>query len=69
MFYWICDCSAMKEILNYVGQIHVVRYWAQGLLGYHFAVIHHPARMMVEIDTLSPRYEVLSIRQYMTYAS
>ena len=24
MFYWICDCSAMKEILNYDGQIHVV---------------------------------------------
>ena len=68
MFYWICDCSAMKEILNYDGQIHVVRRWAQELLGYHFAVIHRPARMCADVDALSRRYEGL-VRQYMLYAA
>jgi hypothetical protein len=39
-FYWICNCSAIKEILDYLGLIHIVCRWAQELLGYHFAVIH-----------------------------
>jgi hypothetical protein len=59
MFYWLCDCSAMKEILSYDGQIHVVRRWAQELLGYHFAVIHRPAPMMQDVDALGRRYEGL----------
>jgi hypothetical protein len=68
LFYWLCDCSAMKEILDYNGQIHVIRRWAQELLGYHFAVIHRPARMMADVDALSRRYVGL-VRQYMIYAA
>jgi hypothetical protein len=58
----------MKEILNYDGQIHVVRRWAQELLGYHFAVIHRPARMMQDVNALSRRYEGL-VRQHMLHAA
>ena len=45
-FYWLCDCSAMREILEYDGPIHQIRRWAQELLGYHFLIFHRPARMM-----------------------
>jgi hypothetical protein len=44
-FFWMCDCSAVKEILEYKGPIHQIRCWAQELLGYHFQVFHRPARM------------------------
>jgi hypothetical protein len=67
-FYWICDCSAIQEVLEYDGPIHVVRRWAQELLGYHFAVIHRPARMMQDVDALSRRYSGL-VHQYMTFAA
>jgi len=42
-FYWLCDCSGVKEILEYDGPIHQVRRWAQELLGYFFHVVHRPA--------------------------
>jgi hypothetical protein len=67
-FYWLCDCSAIKEILEYTGSIHVVRRWAQELLGYHFAVIHRSAHMMMDVDALSRRYEGLVLK-YMHYAA
>ena len=44
-FYWLCDCSGVKEILEYDGPIHQVRRWAQELLGYCFHIVHRPARM------------------------
>jgi hypothetical protein len=68
LFYWICDCSAVKEVLDYDGPIHVVRRWAQELLGYHFAVIHRPARMMQDVNALS-RPSAPLVNQYSTYAS
>jgi hypothetical protein len=37
-FFWLCDCSAIKEILEYDGPIHQIRRWAQELLGYFFHV-------------------------------
>jgi hypothetical protein len=43
-FYWICDCSAMREILEYDGPIHQIRRWAQELLGYPFRIFHRAAR-------------------------
>ena len=55
-FYWICDCSAMREILEYQGTIAMVQRWSQELLGYHFTIIHRPARMMKDVDALSRRY-------------
>ena len=55
-FYWICDCSAMKEVLDYQGSIAMVQRWSQELLGYHFTVVHRPARMMKDVDALSRRY-------------
>ena len=58
-FFWLCDCSAMKEILEHTGNIHQVRRWSPELLGYHFTILHQPARMMQEVNTLSWFYNPL----------
>ena len=58
-FFWLCDCSAMKEILEYTGNIHQIRRWSQELLGYHFTILHRPARMMQDVDALSRFYDPL----------
>ena len=55
-FWWLCDCSAMTEILDYEGPIPMIGRWAQELLGYHFTVVHRSNRMMVDVDALSRRY-------------
>ena len=56
-FWWLCDCSAMTEILYYEGPIPMIGRWAQELLGYHFTVVHRSNRMMVDVDALSRRYD------------
>lgn len=55
-FYWMCDCSAVKqEVLEYNGSISFVLWWAQELLCYNFTVVHRSAHMMVDVDGLSRR--------------
>ena len=34
-FWWMCDCKAVREILEYSGVIDMICRWAQELLGYH----------------------------------
>ena len=65
-FFWLCDCSAIKEVLEYTGDIHQVRRWAQELLGYHFRIFHRPARMMRDVDGLTRRFDnpLLQLRPY-----
>lgn len=65
MFYWLCDCSAMHEILEYDGPIRQIRRWAQELLGYHFMIFHRPAYMMQDIDGLNHRFDDLLIEPYL----
>ena len=67
MFYWICDCIAMKEILEYTGSIHQLCRWSQELMGYEFAIIHHAARMMKDVDDLSRHIDVI-IHRYLIQA-
>ena len=66
-FYWLCDCSAVKEVLEYEGTIHTVMRWAQELLGYHFTIIHRPATMMADVDALTRRFGK-SLATYITIA-
>ena len=54
-FYWLCDCSVVKEILEYEGSIPMICRWAQELLGYQFSVIHRHKRMMADVDALTRR--------------
>ena len=39
-FWWICDCSVIKEVLDYSGTIPMVYRWAQKIIGYQFTVVH-----------------------------
>jgi len=64
-FYWLCNCSAMKELLEYDGSIAMISRWAQELLGCHFTVIHRPARMMRDVDGLTRRFGPLITRHIM----
>ena len=66
-FYWLCDCSAIKEILEYDGPIHQIRRWAQELLGYFFQVFHRPARMMRDVDGLT-RFDHPLVAQHLQVA-
>ena len=50
----------MKEILEYNGEIAMVKFWVQELSGYHFSVIHRPARMVIDVDGLKHRFNTLS---------
>ena len=47
----------MTEILDYEGQISMICRWNQELLGYHFTVVHHSNRMMIDVDSLSRLHE------------
>lgn len=55
-FWWMCDCKAVKEVLNYNGTIHMISRWAQELLGYDFEVVHRSAHMMKDVDSLTRKY-------------
>ena len=52
-FYWLCDCSAIKEVLEYNGIIHQLKRWSQELLLFEFFIIHRPRKMMKDVDAIS----------------
>lgn len=58
-FYWMCDCSSLKELLDYSGDIHQICRIAQELMGYFFTFVHRPARMMRDVDGLNRFYDPL----------
>ena len=51
--FWMCDCSAMKEILEYDSNIPIICGWAQELLAYSVSVLYGPCRMMIDVDSLT----------------
>jgi hypothetical protein len=59
LFYWVCDCSAISALVEYDGDNHMLRRWAQDLLGYDFITLHRPERMMRDVDALSRCYDKL----------
>ena len=46
--------------MEYTGNTAIVACWTQELLGYHFSMIHRPARMMTDVDGLTRRVDTLS---------
>ena len=66
--YCICDCIAVKEILEYTLNIHQLHCWSQDLVGYEFAMIHQATSMMKDFDDLSRHIDVL-IHRYLIQAS
>ena len=47
-------------MLEYDGEIAIVSRWAQELLGYHFSILHRPARMMIDVNSLTRRFGSLT---------
>jgi hypothetical protein len=64
-FFWLWDCDAIKDLLNYNGPIQQLKCWAQELLGYHFTVLHCANKVMKDVDALNRRYGDKLIAQYM----
>ena len=60
-FYWLCDCLAIKQIVDYDGTISLVCRWAQELLGYDFTVLHRPNRMMIDVDAYVKKHQTSGI--------
>ena len=56
IFIGFCDYIAMKKILNYEGEAHMICCWAQKNLDYHYSIIHRCARMMRYVDAISRRF-------------
>ena len=46
----------LKNFLVYFGPVHQLRRWIQELMGYEYAFVHRPAKMMENIDRLSRRF-------------
>ena len=63
LFYWLCDCKAIKEIIEYNGSIHQIKRWSQELLAYEFVIIHRLAAMIQDVDGIS-RYIDLLVHQH-----
>ena len=63
LFYWLCDCNYIKEVLKYNGSIHHLKQWTRELLAYKLIIIHRKATMMKDVDGIS-RYVDPLVRQY-----
>ena len=57
LFYSLCDCSVVKDILEYNGSILMIKRWAQELLGYQFLGVHQHEKFMRDVDSLNRFYE------------
>ena len=55
-FWWMCDCAAFKEILEYERSISQICRWAQELLGYQFTILYRSYKMMMDVGALSRRF-------------
>ena len=46
----------MSEVLEYNDEIAMVSRWAQELLEYYFSILHRPASIMINVDSLTRRF-------------
>ena len=58
----MCDCKPLSKVLEYDGDIAMVFYLDQEILGYYFSVVHRPARMMIDIDSLPWKFGNLTTK-------
>ena len=64
LFYGLCKCNVVEEILEYHGSIHQLKRWdCQELLAYKFVIINCLAAMMQDVDSVS-RYLDPLVHQY-----
>ena len=61
----MCDCSAVKDILEYEGSNPQLRWCCQELMRYDFVVIHRCALMIKDVDALTRRFKKTIALHYM----
>ena len=52
----MCNCTTIKEILDYDGSIVKVYWWVHNIISYPFNVVHISRRMMANVDALACRF-------------
>ena len=52
-FYWLCDCNAIKDILQCNGSVYQLKQWTKEHIGYKFVIIHCVATIMKNTDAIS----------------
>ena len=52
----MCDCKAVKEVVEHTGSIAMEQIWDRELIGYHFTVIHQSENIMGDVDALTWRF-------------
>ena len=68
MFYWLCECNTIKEILEYNVITHQLKRWTQELLAYEFVIIYQVGTMIKDVDGIC-RYVDSRVRQFNMTAS
>ena len=68
LFYWICDCNTVKEVLEYDGSIQQIKRWSQELMAYEFICLHRVNRMMKDVDGVCRHIDPL-IHRYLVGAA
>ena len=66
--WWICDCSAMKEVLEYKETTPMVCGWAQKRLVCHFNINRRSNKMVFNVDSITRHFGNL-ISHYITIAT
>lgn len=49
-YYWLCNCNAIKKVLEYNVSIHQLKRWYRDLLEYKNVCLHLPNKMMKNVD-------------------
>ena len=68
LFYWLYDCNAIIDILEYNDSIQQLKWWSKEILAYEFVIIHCLAATMQDVDGVS-RYIDPLLHQYIITAS
>ena len=55
-FRWICNCAAVKEVLEYKVSTSMICLWVQECFGYNFSIVRKINKMMAEVYALKRRF-------------
>ena len=67
--YYLCDCNAVKEVLEYHDSIHQLKRWSQKLLAYEFVYLHRLNTMMKDVDGICRNIDPLIHRYFIEAAT
>ena len=51
---WLCDCDAIYTLMDYDGEIEIIRRIAQDLIAYQLNAVHRSAMMTADVGAGTP---------------